>query len=61
MGRSGGGVINGVIKSGTNDQHGAAFYFNRNEYFAANTPLAPAGSKVRRIRNLFVIDILVPL
>ena len=51
MGRNGGGVINMVIKSGTNDLHGSAFYFNRNEYFAANTPLAPAGSKVRRIRN----------
>jgi hypothetical protein len=51
MGRNGGGVINMVIKSGTNELHGSAFYFNRNEFFAANTPLAPAGSKVRRIRN----------
>jgi Carboxypeptidase regulatory-like domain len=51
MGRNGGGVVNMVIKSGTNDLHGSAFYFNRNEFFAANTPLAPAGSKVRRIRN----------
>ena len=51
MGRNGGGVVNIVIKSGTNELHGSAFYFNRNEYFAANTPLAPAGAKVRRIRN----------
>ncbi|MCU1328426.1 MAG: hypothetical protein JWN34_3796 [Bryobacterales bacterium] len=51
MGRNGGGIVNIVIKSGTNELHGSAFYFNRNEYFAANTPLAPAGSKVRRIRN----------
>lgn len=51
MGRNGGGVVNIVIKSGTNQLHGSAFYFNRNEYFAANTPLAPAGAKVRRIRN----------
>ena len=51
MGRNGGGVVNLVIKSGTNDLHGAAYYFNRNEYFAANTPLAAPGSKVRRIRN----------
>ncbi len=51
MGRNGGGVINMVIKSGTNAIHGSAFYFNRNEYFAANTPLAAPGSKVRRIRN----------
>lgn len=51
MGRNGGGIINMVIKSGTNELHGSAYYFNRNEFFAANTPLAPAGSKVRRIRN----------
>jgi hypothetical protein len=51
MGRNGGGVVNMVIKSGTNAIHGSAFYFNRNEYFAANTPLAAPGSKVRRIRN----------
>ena len=51
MGRNGGGIVNVVIKSGTNAIHGSAFYFNRNEYFAANTPRAPAGSKVRRIRN----------
>lgn len=51
MGRNGGGIVNLVIKSGTNQLHGSAYYFNRNEYFAANTPLAAAGSKVRRIRN----------
>lgn len=51
MGRNGGGIINVVIKSGTNSIHGSAFYFNRNEFFAANTPLAAAGSTVRRIRN----------
>ena len=51
MGRNGGGVVNLVIKSGTNQLHGSAYYFNRNEYFAANTPLAAPGSKVRRIRN----------
>lgn len=51
MGRNGGGIVNIVIKSGTNEIHGSAFYFNRNEYFAANTPLAPAGSKVRRVRS----------
>src|SRR4051812_10371972 len=51
MGRNGGGVVNLVIKSGTNAFHGSGYYFNRNEYFAANTPLAAPGSKVRRIRN----------
>ncbi len=51
MGRNGGGNVNLVIKSGTNQLHGSGYYFNRNEYFAANTPLAARGSKVRRIRN----------
>ena len=50
MGRNGGGVVNMVMKSGTNELHGSAFYYNRNEYFAANTPLT-AGGAVRRIRN----------
>ncbi len=51
MGRNGGGVVNLVIRSGTNSVHGSAYYFNRNEYFAANTPLTPGGVPVRRIRN----------
>lgn len=50
-GRNGGGQINLVIKSGTNQIHGSGYYFNRNEYFAANTPLAAPGAGVRRIRN----------
>jgi hypothetical protein len=51
MGRNGGGIVNLVIKSGTNQLHGSAYYFNRNEYFAENTPFAAEGSRVRRIRN----------
>ena len=51
MGRNGGGIINLVIKSGTNDLHGSGYYFNRNEALAANSPLAAPGAKVRRIRN----------
>lgn len=51
MGRNGGGSVNLVIKSGTNDLHGSAYYFNRNEFLAANTPLAAPNTKVRRIRN----------
>jgi hypothetical protein len=51
MGRNGGGVVNLVIRSGTNQLHGSAYYFNRNEALAANTPLAAAGARVRRIRN----------
>lgn len=51
MGRNGGGIVNLVIKSGTNELHGSTYYFNRNEAFAANTPLAAPGVDVRRIRN----------
>lgn len=35
-GRSSSGTINAVIKSGTRDFHGGAFYFKRNEAFNAN-------------------------
>lgn len=36
IGRAGGGVINVITKSGTNDLHGAVFYFARNDAFNAN-------------------------
>ena len=37
FGRTAGGVINVITKSGTNDVHGSAFYFQRLEALAANT------------------------
>jgi hypothetical protein len=50
-GRNPGGTINLVIKSGTNQLHGSAYYFNRNEFFAAGAPFAPAGSHKNEFRN----------
>jgi hypothetical protein len=46
-GRNAGGTANLVIKSGTNRLHGTAYYFNRNEYFAANTPFANGSPRIR--------------
>ncbi|MCI0628058.1 MAG: carboxypeptidase regulatory-like domain-containing protein [Acidobacteria bacterium] len=36
-GRTGGGTLNFVLKSGTNDVHGSAFYYLQNEFLNANT------------------------
>ncbi len=51
QGRNGGGVLNVVIKSGTNDFHGSLYYFNRNEVFAARNWFIPAGSPSTELRN----------
>jgi hypothetical protein len=50
-GRNGSASINIAIKSGTNQIHGSAFEFLRNEDLSANSPFAPAGSPKREIRN----------
>jgi hypothetical protein len=39
-GRSAGGVTNAVTKSGTNNLHGDAFYYQRNNEWGARAPLA---------------------
>ena len=51
QGRNGGAQINVVLKSGTNEFHGTAFYFNRNEFFAARSPFLAAGAPKQEIRN----------
>jgi len=50
-GRNPGGTINLIIKSGTNKLHGSAYYYNRNEFFTAQSPFAPAGSPKNKLRN----------
>ena len=37
-GRNAGGTVNLTIKSGTNELHGSAYYYNRNEFYAAHSP-----------------------
>ena len=37
-GRNAGGTVNVVTKSGGNTIHGSAYYYNRNEYYAAKSP-----------------------
>jgi carboxypeptidase family protein/TonB-dependent receptor-like protein len=43
-GRNAGGVINVVLKSGSNQIHGSAYYFNRNTALGASTPFFNPGA-----------------
>src|SRR5271155_513336 len=51
QGRNAGANQNMVLKSGTNEIHGDVFFYNRNEFFAAITPVSPVGSRKAPIRN----------
>ena len=50
-GQNPGATTNLVLKSGTNELHGSAYYYNRNEFFAAQAPFAPPGSPKHELRN----------
>jgi hypothetical protein len=53
-GRNAGGTINVVLKSGTNQVHGTAYYYNRNEFYAARSPFfvpTPLFPRAPRLRN----------
>ncbi len=50
-GRNVGGTVNVVTKSGTNQIHGTAYYFNRNEFFAANNPFATPDADGKVVKN----------
>lgn len=64
-GRSAGGVVNAITKSGTNDFHGNVFYYQRNNKWGARNPLAtntaevapgifgPVGIKPKDVRHQF--------
>ncbi len=51
VGRDTGATVNLIIKSGTNQLHGTAYYYNRNEFFAAASPFSTPGSKASEFRN----------
>ncbi len=53
-GRSAGGTVNLTIKSGGNDFHGSAYFFDRNEFYAATSPFfvpSATSSKAPELRN----------
>lgn len=50
-GRNGGGSINMVIKSGTNQLHGTLYYFNRNDALAEPAAFAPEGAAKPKLKN----------
>lgn len=53
VGRTAGGVINLITKSGTNEFHGSVFEFFRNEKLDARDFFAPAGAKPKLRQNQF--------
>lgn len=46
-GRNSAGTINVTLKSGTNQYHGSAYYYNRNELFGVRNPFTPTKQKIR--------------
>ncbi len=51
QGRNSAAQVNVVLKSGTDDFHGSAFYFNRNEALANRSPVLASASPKQVIRN----------
>jgi hypothetical protein len=47
IGRNSGGTANVTIKSGTNQWHGSAYYYNHNEAFQANNPFETSKPETR--------------
>ncbi len=59
-GRNSGGTINLVVKSGTNQIHGSAYYYNRNEAFAAKSPFV-TGEKPEMRNDQFGLSLGGPI
>ncbi len=47
LGRNPGGTANLTVKSGTNQFHGTAYYYNHNEFFERQNPFSSTKSKSR--------------
>jgi outer membrane receptor protein involved in Fe transport len=54
-GRNPGGTVNLTLRSGTNQLHGTAYYFNRNELFGAKSPFSDTKQKVRNYNTGFSV------
>ncbi len=54
-GRNPGGTVNLTLRSGTNQLHGTAYYFNRNELFGAKSPFSSTKQKVRNYNTGFSV------
>ena len=54
-GRNPGGTINVTLRAGTNQIHGSAYYFNRNEFFGAKSPFSDTKQKVRNYNTGFSV------
>jgi Carboxypeptidase regulatory-like domain/TonB dependent receptor len=53
-GRNAGGTVNLALRSGTNQLHGSAYYYNRNEFYGAASPFFTRSAnnpKAPRLRN----------
>jgi hypothetical protein len=61
VGRTAGGVVNIITKSGSNSFHGSAFEFNRNDKFDARNFFATTGPKPKLDQNQFGGSIGGPL
>jgi len=54
-GRNPGGTVNLTLRAGTNQLHGTAYYFNRNELFGAKSPFSDTKAKVRNYNTGFSV------